>query len=285
MTRSVFMFFPSTWKKVGKGLLILIFSYDVQAGTMSTIAHHPLEQGKWNLSINGGIANTRFTDPSTVLRFSGIDINGNLNLSGVLGAGNDYYFNELFSTHYFYGLGINYAYTNNLEWGVELEGSRAGGQRYRRNTRIGFFDQTYGNYESYSGYLQSTYYFDTSIKVRESFIHPFVGAKVGISYRPEVLVSNDFLNGFPVTFDGKSSTIFYKSSSSLSGGLYTGLMMNITESLAAFIKVGIMASDGLLGHNLFNKTVAIRPIQKASVSNSGAILSIPVMIGIKTFFN
>ncbi|KTD08319.1 hypothetical protein [Legionella jamestowniensis] len=279
------MFFPLSWKNVVVGILIIIFSYAIQAGTMGTIAHHPLEQGKWNLSINGGIADTRFTDSSTVLRFSGIDINGNLNLSGVLGAGNDYYFNKLFSTHYFYGLGINYAYTNNLEWGVEFEGSRADGQRYRRNTRIGFFDQTYGSYESYSGYLQSTYYFDNYIKVHDSLIHPFVGAKVGISYRPEVVVSNDFLDGFPVTFDGKSSTIFYKSSSSVSGGIYTGLMMNIKESLAAFIKVGIMASDGLLGHNLFNKTVAIRPIQKASVSNSGAIISIPVMIGVKKFFN
>ncbi|WP_019216035.1 hypothetical protein [Legionella tunisiensis] len=87
-----------------------------------------------------------------------------------------------------------------------------------------------------------------------------------------------------MTFDGSSSAIFYKSSSSLSGGIYTGLMMNVKENLAAFVKIGIMVSDGLLGHNLFNKTVPIRPIQKASVSNSGSIISIPVMIGVKTFF-
>ncbi|WP_019216036.1 hypothetical protein [Legionella tunisiensis] len=132
------MFFPSTLKNAIAGLLVLLFSYGIQAGTIGDTAHHPLQQGKWNLSISGGIADTKFTDPSTVLRFSGIDINGNLNLSGVLGAGNDYYFDKLFSTHYFYGFGINYAYTNNLEWGIEFEGTRANGQRYRRNTPIGF---------------------------------------------------------------------------------------------------------------------------------------------------
>lgn len=278
------MFFPSTLQSVMVGLLVSLFPYGIQAGTIGDTTHHPLEQGKWNFSFNGGIGDTRFTESSTVLRFSGIDINGNLNLSGVLGSGNDYYFDKLFSTHYFYGLGINYAYTNNLEWGIEFEGTRADGQRYRRNTRIGFFDQTYGSYESYSGYLQSTYYFDKYFKMFDYFVHPFVGAKLGTSYRPEIIVSNDFLDGILVTFDGSSSTIFYKNSSSLSGGLYTGLMMNVKENFAAFIKAGIMASDGLLGHNLFNKTVPIRPIQKASVSNSGSIISIPAMIGIKAFF-
>lgn len=253
------------------------------AGSMGDMVHHPLKQGQWNLSINGGASDTRFTQSSTVLRFSGTNIHGGFNPSGVLGAGNDYYFDKLFGTHYFYGLGLNFAYTNNLEWGLEFEGTYADSQRYRRQTRIGFFDQTYDKYESYSAYLTSTYYFDGYFSLFKRFIHPFLGAKLGISYRPEVIVSNDFLNGVLVTFNGKSSVIFYKSSSSLSGGLYTGLMMPIEDKFAAFIKVGIMASDGLLGHNLFDKTVPIRPIQKASVSNSGAIISFPVMIG-ATFF-
>ncbi|KTD61706.1 hypothetical protein [Legionella spiritensis] len=255
------------------------------AGTAGDVVQHPLRQGQWNLSIDGGASDTRFTSPSKVLRLSGTNINGNVNPAGVLGVGSDYYFDKLFGTHYFYGIGINYAYTDNLEWGLEFEGTYADSQRYRRNTPIGFFDQTYSSYESYSSYLSSSYYFDNSFTAFNRRIYPFVGAKVGVSYRPKVVVSNDFLNGSPVSFAGGSSSVtFYKSSSSLSGGVYTGLMMSIQETCAAFIKVGVMASDGLLGNNLIDKTVPIRPIQKASISNTGAIISYPVIIGIKKFF-
>lgn len=255
----------------------------VNAGTMGAESHHPLQQGQWNLSFDGGASSTRFTNSSTVLRFSGTGINGGLNPSGVLGSGNDYYFDKLFGAHYFYGMGLSYAYTNNLEWGLEFEGTYAESQRYRRPTRVGFFDQTYASYQSYSGYLTSSYYFNSHLMLSKQFIHPFVGVKLGVSYRPEIGVSNDFLDGVPVTFDGRSNAIFYQSSSSLSGGVYAGLMMSLQEKMAAFIKIGVIASNGLTGHNLFNKTVAIRPIQKASVSNSGSIISFPFIVGIKMF--
>lgn len=264
------------------GMLILL-SKLVSAGTEGVTANHPLNQGQWNLSANGGISDTRFISPSTVLRFSGTDINGNPNPTGVLGKGKDYFFNKLFGTHYFYAVAINYAYTNNLEWGIEFEGTYADGQRYRRQTPAGFFDQTYASYQSYSAYLTSTYYFDKYFEFFQKAIHPFVGAKLGYSYRPDVMVSKDFLNGVPVMFDGKSNAVFYKASSSLSGGLYAGMMMPVQERFAAFIKVSIMASDGLLGNNLFDKTVAIRPIRQASVSNTEAIISYPVVIGVKMF--
>lgn len=267
-----------------KALLVLMVAKSACAGTVGAEYLHPLKQGQWNVAIDGGVSDTHFSHSSTVLRFSGTNIQGNLNPSGVLGAGNDYYFDKLFGTHYFYGAGINYAYTDNLEWGLEFEGTYAESQRYRRQTRVGFFDQTYASYESYSGYLASTYYFDKHFNLFQHPFYPFIGAKLGISYRPEVKVTNDLLDGVLVTFDGSPTAVFYESSTSMSGGVYTGLMVPVQEKLAAFIKVGVMASEGLRGHNLFNKTVPIRPIQKASVSNSGTIISFPLLVGVKGFF-
>ncbi|MBL7479544.1 hypothetical protein [Legionella bononiensis] len=261
----------------------ICFIHSLYGGTMGD-THHPLTAGKWNMALDGGASYTRFSDPSKVLRLGGINLEGQPNISGVLGVGNDYYFDKLFDTHYFYGASINYAYTNNLEWGVEFEGTYAGSQRYQRNTAVGFLDQTYSKYQSFSGYLLSTFYFDSNFTLANKTIYPFVGAKVGGSYRPEIIASNDRLNGVPVTFGSETTTIFYKTSSSISGGLYMGLLMDIQDSLSAFVKVGIMASDGLLGNNLIEKMVVIRPIQRASISNSGGIISLPVMIGIKKFF-
>ena len=259
------------------------FSLLTFAGGPDLAAHpSPLHAHAWSLSFYSGVAPTSLTRRTRNIRFG---INPAFTSTGVLRAiGDDNFFDEQFGLPVIYGFLIGYAFNNNVEGGIELEGVHASGQVYTRSTSVGLVSQQFSNYNSYAAYLTLAYYFNTLFHWGYGRLFPFIGIKTGLMHRARVNILSDSVDGMPTSFDGSEQTPFYVNDSVLSSGVFLGLLYNLSQTTSIFLRGGVTASGGLHGKVFAFKTVVGRPVRAWSLTDSGTMLSYPVELGIRVVF-
>lgn len=133
--------------------------------------------------------------------------------------------------------------------------------------------QKFKNFNGYGNYLGSRYY----LTYGTFPIKPFAGFKIGIMTRGAVKVQQVATSGGTTFTDNYN---YFKSNTTISGGLQIGLDWQLTENLSLLLKGEFIATGYRKSGIIFNHSP--NPVLKAG--NASAQFSFPVTLGARWTF-
>lgn len=252
-----------------------------------------IREGQWSFSARAGIAPTIFSEDAKI-SYTGVNITGG---PVTVPSGNystpsngNYYrqsykysWGDTYDLPFTAGGDIGYGVMDNFEVFFNFDYLYAGGDEHRI-APINFLGREFTtrrefkDYNSYGFYLGGRYYFDI-----DSFVSPFVGAKLGILSRSKSRLTEKVLTSGDPTLR-QIRTPFYKSSTGFSGGLQLGFDYAITDAFSAVAMAEMIGSTSVKANKNTNfiheRPRAIRLYSRVYKAPKGT-LSFPITLGIR----
>jgi hypothetical protein len=259
----------------------------------STHKNYAVHQGQWSASVRAGIAPTMFSNDikltGTIANVTGgpVTIPGGtyaiFNSSSVYRDSRKFDWGDLYELPFTAGAEIAYGIMNNVELFLNFDYCYAAADD-RRYSSFKFLGRNFTlqskpkNFNSYAGYIGGRYYVDI-----DSFVTPFVGAKIGFLHRTHGKFSvRNLTSGNPRPTH--TNVPFFKNSTGFSGGLQLGFDYRLSEIFSIVAMAEAIGSTGVKYNKHFNQVRVSSGVLKAYskiTRSSKSTLSFPMTMGIK----
>lgn len=261
----------------------------------NTPAHknYAINKGQWSATARAGIAPTLFNNnikaTGTITNISSGPVtipDGNysiFNNPSVYRDSRKFDWGDLYDLPFTASAELAYGIMDNLELFLNFDYNYAAADR-RKYAPVNFLNNTFTfsskpkNFNSYAGYLGGRFYVDM-----DSFVIPFVGAKLGFVHRTHgKFTIHNVTSGNPQTFIIKAP--FFKSSTGFSGGLQLGFDYRISDVFSIVAMAEAIGSTGFkydkhLNH-IYTRPNVLKAYSKVTrVAKS--TLSFPITLGMK----
>jgi Outer membrane protein beta-barrel domain len=235
-------------------LAACIINGQAKAGMMSSST----SSQPWRYSLEVGVTPVSYLSKGNAYAFA----------AGSVATFSSLSFSTMFSTPWSVGGEVEYAMGEQVALFGELHYIRASGKSAVFTGSGISATQGFNNFEQIAPYIGARYYIDVDM----AYLLPYVGAKLGFAYRNKT-TSNLIVAGTT------TSTTFYNSDTTISGGVQMGMDYVFTPDWAIGGKVELVASGAREPQTLISTTA----LPSVFVGNTGTVLQVPVMLYIKYF--
>lgn len=256
-------------------------------------ADRAIREGQWSVSARAGIAPTLFSEDAKVTQTIVNTTAGAVtvpsgryaitNNSRVYRNSHKFGWDDSYNLPFTAGADIGYGVMDNFEVFLNFDYLYAGGDD-RKYDPITFLGRTstikteFKNHNSYAGYVGGRYFFDI-----DSFVSPFVGAKLGFLHRSASRMTSQ-LSTTGIAGVSTFDVPVYKSSTGFSGGLQLGFDYGLSDVFSIVAMGEMIGSTSVKTNKDFN-LVFTRPGASKSFSQvtrgPKGTLSFPITLGIK----
>ncbi|MDP3531851.1 MAG: hypothetical protein Q8S31_00970 [Alphaproteobacteria bacterium] len=263
------------------------------ADSTSSDTNYAIHEGQWSVAARAGIAPTMFSNDikltGTIANVTGGPVtipSGNysiFNNSSVYRDSRKFDWGDLYDLPFTASAEIAYGIMNNLELFLNFDYSYAAAddRRYTPFTFVGrnnTLKSKTKNYNSYAGYVGGRFYVDI-----DSFVTPFVGAKLGFLHRTHGKFSvRNLTSGNP---NPTSTHVpFFRNSTGFSGGLQLGFDYRLSDVFSIVAMAEAIGSTGIKYNKHFNQVRTSPGVLKAfsQITRSAkSTLSFPLTMGVK----